>query len=104
MTITDWTGAIGVTILLIAYFFNLTNKITNDSLIYLVLNLIGAAISCIASILLKYFPFIILEGCWTLVSAIGIIKYLINKEPYYFSDEIGSRKTICTTASIFNGP
>lgn len=81
MTITDWTGAIGVTILLIAYFLNLTNKISNNSLVYLVLNLIGATISCLASVLLKYLPFIILEGCWTLVSAIGIIKYFKAKQP-----------------------
>ena len=79
MTITDYTGAVGVTILLIAYFLNVTNTITNNSLLYLLLNLIGAAISCFASILLKYMPFIILEGCWTTVSAIGIIRYLKAK-------------------------
>ncbi|HTC00553.1 MAG TPA: hypothetical protein VK705_07710 [Ferruginibacter sp.] len=75
MTLTDWIGFIGVTILLIAYFLNLSNVIKTDSFAYLFLNLSGAGIACAASILLKYIPFIILESCWTIVSAIGLIKY-----------------------------
>jgi hypothetical protein len=75
MTQTDWTGFIGVTILLVAYFLNLRDIIKNNGLTYLFLNLVGASIACFASILLKYLPFIILEGCWTLVSAIGLVNY-----------------------------
>lgn len=76
MTLTDWIGFTGVTILLVAYFLNLRDTIKKDSLIYLLLNLIGAGIACAASILLKYLPFIILEGCWTIVSGIGLLHYL----------------------------
>ncbi len=76
MTFTDLTGTIGVTILLIAYFLNLVQKIKNNSIIYLLLNFTGAAIACLASVLLKYWPFIILESCWTIVSAVGVINYL----------------------------
>ena len=79
MTTTDWTGFIGVTILLVAYFLNLRKIIATDSLSYLLLNVAGAAIACAASILLKYLPFIILEGCWTIVSAAGLINYFKNK-------------------------
>jgi hypothetical protein len=79
MTLTDWIGFIGVTILLIAYFLNLTNKLSKESLGYLSLNFIGAGIACFASILLHYMPFIILEGSWTLVSAYGIIQYFKKK-------------------------
>lgn len=75
MTITDWIGFIGVTILLIAFFLNLRNLLSKDSLAYLSLNLIGAGIACFASVLLDYWPFIILEGAWTIVSAIGLINY-----------------------------
>jgi hypothetical protein len=75
----DWIGFIGVTILLVAYFLNLTDKIKKDSLGYLFLNFLGAGIACLASLLLNYLPFIILEGCWTLVSAFGIINYIIKK-------------------------
>jgi hypothetical protein len=72
MTTIDWIGFTGVTILLIAYFLNLKDIMEKNSGIYLLLNLIGAAIACFASVLLKYMPFIILEGCWTIVSAVGL--------------------------------
>jgi nicotinamide riboside transporter PnuC len=75
MTTTDWIGFIGVTILLVAFFLNITDKIKKDSLVYLSMNFVGAGIACLASVLLKYIPFIILEGSWTLVSAYGLIKY-----------------------------
>ncbi|MBP6183248.1 hypothetical protein [Flavobacterium sp.] len=79
MTTTDIIGFIGVTILLIAYFLNLTDKIGKDSLVYLQMNFIGAGLACLASVLMKYLPFIILEGCWTIVSAFGLLKYIKQK-------------------------
>jgi hypothetical protein len=79
MNATDWIGFIGVTILLLAFFLNLIGKIENESLVYLFMNFIGAGIACLASVLLKYVPFIILEASWTLVSAYGLIKHFIKK-------------------------
>ena len=71
-----FTGVILTAILLLAAFFlNLLGVVQKDSLVYLLLNLVGAAIACLASVLLKYLPFVILEGCWTLVSAYGLLKY-----------------------------
>ncbi|KUO67839.1 MAG: hypothetical protein APF83_10630 [Lutibacter sp. BRH_c52] len=74
----DWTGFIGITLLLLAFFLNLMDKIKTDSLPYLLLNFMGAGIACLASVLLNYMPFVILEGCWALVSAFGLVK-LITK-------------------------
>jgi hypothetical protein len=79
MNATDSIGFIGVTILLFAYFLNLTDKIGKDSLVYLQMNFFGAGLACLASVLMNYWPFIILEGSWALVSAIGIAKYIKNK-------------------------
>lgn len=79
MNNTDLIGFIGVTILLIAFLLNLVNKIEKNSLSYLLMNIIGAATACFASILLNYMPFIILEGCWTLVSIYGLIVYVNSK-------------------------
>jgi hypothetical protein len=79
MTTTDTIGFIGVTILLIAYFLNMTNKIEKDSLVYLQMNFFGAGLACLASVLMNYLPFIILEGCWTIVSAFGILKCIRQK-------------------------
>ncbi len=82
MTYIDWTGFIGVTLLLLAFFLNLMNKIKTDSLTYLLLNFLGAGIACLASVLLNYMPFVILEGCWALVSAVGLVKLAAeNKVP-----------------------
>lgn len=75
MTIPDIIGLIGVCILLLAFFLNLTGKMDKDSLVYIVLNIVGAGIACLASVLINYLPFIILEGTWTLVSVWGLINY-----------------------------
>jgi hypothetical protein len=78
MNLTDWIGFTGVTILLVAYFLNLRNLLSKESFAYLFLNFLGAAIACLASVLLSYLPFIILEGCWTLVSAWGMVQYWLK--------------------------
>ena len=76
MTTTDWTGAIGVTILLFAFLLNLTGKIHKDGWLYLSLNVVGAGTACLASAMLRYWPFIVLEGCWTIVSLAGLVVYI----------------------------
>lgn len=75
MTLTDWIGFLGVALLLAAFFLNLLGMVQKDSLAYLLLNLTGAAMACLASVMLEYMPFVILEGCWTLVSAYGLVKF-----------------------------
>ncbi len=76
MTTTDLVGVIGVTILLIAFLLNLMNKIATDGMLYISLNLIGAGIACLASVMLKYVPFIVLEGAWAVFSLFSLIKNL----------------------------
>ncbi|WP_438966970.1 CBU_0592 family membrane protein [Flavobacterium sp.] len=80
MSTIDIIGFIGVSILLIAFFLNITNKIEKESYLYLIMNFVGAALACLASILMNYLPFIILEGSWTLLSFIGIINKLNTKK------------------------
>jgi hypothetical protein len=79
MTITDWIGSIGVSILLAAYFLNLRNIIPKQGFAYLLLNVLGAGTACFASVLLQYWPFIVLEGCWALVSLAELIHFLRGK-------------------------
>jgi len=74
----DIIGFIGVSLILIAYFMNLNNKIHSNDIRYILMNLIGAILACIASILMKYYPFVLLEGTWTFVSFIALIKYWKN--------------------------
>ena len=72
----DFTGAFGVFLLLLAYFLNLFGYLKNNSVGYSLLNTFGAAIAGIASYLIHYWPFVILELSWTIVSVIGLIRCL----------------------------
>lgn len=75
LSVSDWVGSIGVAILLGAFLLNLLNKISKDGLLYISLNILGAALACTASWMINYMPFVILEGCWMLVSAIALFNY-----------------------------
>jgi hypothetical protein len=79
METSDWIGFAGVSILLFAFFLNLTNKIKKEELPYILLNIVGAGIACWASAMIHYLPFVVLEGCWTLVSLYGLIGYFKTK-------------------------
>ncbi len=72
----DLIGTIGVTMLLIAFLLNLLNKIPQSGLTYILLNCIGAGLACLASVMINYIPFVILEGTWTVVSLVALINYL----------------------------
>ncbi len=75
MSITDWIGFLGVFQILLAYVLNVTGRLSNNSLIFILLNFTGASMASLASILLNYWPFIVLEGIWALVSLISLIKF-----------------------------
>lgn len=75
MSLTDWLGFIGVFQILLAYMLNLMGKLKTVDLTFMLLNLVGASMACLASILIEYLPFIILEGVWALVSLISLLKY-----------------------------
>ena len=72
-------GSIGVGLLLIAFFLTLFNLLSPDSLVYIVLNIFGASLSCYASILIQFMPFVILEGTWTAVACVGLARILLRR-------------------------
>lgn len=74
MTAGEFTGTAGVTLLLLAFSLNLGKRLSSDSLIYLGLNFTGAALACLSSYLIKFWPFVVLEGVWMLASLILLIK------------------------------
>jgi hypothetical protein len=78
MNFIDWIGFLGVLQILLAYALNVIGRISNNSLIFIVLNFIGASMACLASILLNYWPFIILEAVWALVSLYSLFKFKIK--------------------------
>lgn len=76
LLLSDWIGFIGVAVLLIAFLLNLFNKIDRNSAAYIIMNITGAAMACLASWMIRYIPFVILEATWTVVSLIALIGYL----------------------------
>ena len=74
MTYNDIIGTIGVGLILLAYFCHTFGWINGKSKLFFLLNIIGAGLACYASWLINYWPFVILEGTWLLVSVIGLIK------------------------------
>lgn len=75
LVLSIWIGFIGVALLLIAFLLNLLNKIDRNSLVYILLNIIGAGMACLASWMINYLPFVILEGIWTVVSVFALIGF-----------------------------
>jgi hypothetical protein len=76
LDISDWIGFTGVAILLLAFLLNLFKKIPSNSLPYIVMNIIGAGLACLASWMIDYIPFVILEATWTAVSVFALLNYL----------------------------
>lgn len=72
-------GSAGVTLLLVAFGMNLLKKWKQESLPYILLNIMGAALACASSVLIHFIPFIILEATWTLVSVVALINYFKDK-------------------------
>ena len=74
MQFNDIIGTIGVGLILLAYFMNIFTLIPKDGRLFFLMNIVGAGLACYASYLISYRPFIILEGTWTLVSVIGLLR------------------------------
>ena len=79
MNFNDVIGTIGVEMILLAYFCNTFGWISGKSKLFFLLNIAGAALACYASFLINYWPFVILEGTWFLVSIIGLGKSFSTK-------------------------
>ncbi|MES2514856.1 MAG: hypothetical protein V4580_11960 [Bacteroidota bacterium] len=76
MSYTDVISTIGVSLILLAFFLNTFNYLEEKSKLFFLLNMVGGAFACYGSILLNSLPFIILEGTWSLVALVGLIKNL----------------------------
>jgi hypothetical protein len=75
MTLIDWIGSTGVFLILLAYFLNVTGRLKSADLNFILLNLSGAVLACLASVMIHYIPFVILEGTWAAVSVLALVRY-----------------------------
>ena len=67
-------GSIGVALLLIAFFMNLFGMLTTESRAYQAMNVVGAGISCYASYLIGFIPFVVLEAVWCVTALAAILR------------------------------
>jgi len=74
MQYNDIIGTIGVGLILLAYFLNTAKMLERNKRAFYVMNIIGGAMAFYASFLIAFFPFVVLEGTWTLVSIYGLMK------------------------------
>jgi len=74
MNYNDIIGTIGVGLILVAYFLTTFGLISGKGKGFYLLNILGSGLACYASWLIGYWPFIILEATWFLVSLIGFAK------------------------------
>lgn len=75
MSAADWIGAVGVTMLLVAFALNSYGVIDARSRAYHVINAVGAGLSCAASMMIEYLPFVVLEGAWLIVALVAIARH-----------------------------
>ncbi|MDH3255506.1 MAG: hypothetical protein OEM62_10975 [Acidobacteriota bacterium] len=74
MTMADWLGSFGVAILLAAFLWNLSGRLSRASPVYQALNGIGAGLACVAAALIPFIPFVVLEGVWSVVAFAALVR------------------------------
>jgi hypothetical protein len=65
---------IGALMVLIAYAAAQTGRWRTDDVVYLVLNEIGSVILAVLAAISQNWGFLLLEGVWAIVTAIGLLK------------------------------
>ncbi len=79
MNLSDCVGSFGVGLLLLAYLLTILKVLETGNKIFIWMNSIGATFACLASVMIHYVPFIVLEGAWAVVSVLTLIKRFWKK-------------------------
>jgi hypothetical protein len=74
MSVSDSLGTAGVSLLLLAFLLILSKKIRVESVSYTLLNMVGAALCGVSAYLISFYPFVVLEGVWVVVSLYALFK------------------------------
>jgi uncharacterized membrane protein len=74
MSASQIIGSIGVALLLVAFFMNSFGMLATDSRSYQTMNAVGAAVSCYASYLIGFAPFVVLEATWCAAAVAAMLR------------------------------
>ena len=61
---------------LLAYLLDLTNRLPNGTPISLAINSLGAGLASTSAYLIQFWPVVILEGTWAVVSVLGLVRWM----------------------------
>lgn len=73
MDFSETVASIGVGLILVAFLLNLAGTLERSSRFYLLMNLVGALLACLSSILIGFLPFVVLEAVWALAALVGLL-------------------------------
>ena len=79
MNIAEIIGASGATLILIAFILEQTHRWKDTDLKYDVVNLLGSVLLIVYAVLLRSYPFLVLNGVWAIVSLRDVIVDLRRK-------------------------
>lgn len=74
-------GFLGVGLLLLAFFLNLSGRLGVTDVRSIALNLVGAALAGFSSYLIDFLPFVVLEGTWAVVAAVALVRRSFTSPP-----------------------
>ncbi len=74
----DFVGSIGVGLMILTYFLLQLERIKSESLIYSVLNGLGAGLIVFSLFYSFNFSAFVVESLWVLISIYGIVKYFLK--------------------------
>ena len=72
-------GIVGMTLILVAFILNQLKRLSQETLIYDLMNAIGGLLLVLYAFDARAWPFVILNGVWTLYSARDVILHLQKK-------------------------
>ncbi len=71
-------GSLGVGLLLLAFVLNVAKRMDENSAAYLVMNIVGAGLSCWYAWVSGIVPFVILEGVWAGAALVRLVSLKIK--------------------------
>jgi hypothetical protein len=77
--IADGVGILGVIILLVAYYLLQAKRISSESILYSLMNLVGATLILYSLILDWNTPAVVMESVWIVISIFALFKAYFKK-------------------------
>ncbi len=72
---------LGSLLILVPFVLVQVGRMKTTQLVFLLLNLVGSAVLAVDAAVGQQWGFLMLEGVWAVVSAIGVSRYLLGRPP-----------------------